>query len=101
MSNLTAKQERELLELRVELLRLKIAAEQLKRRQARAQQNAIDRNFMSALSLADGLPSGKLLWNTLLLPLNWRNRLLAGVGLFLWQVYRNVSSPSPRVRRRR
>ncbi|MGB4882950.1 MAG: hypothetical protein WBO82_07970 [Neisseria sp.] len=92
MSKLSTKEKRELLELQVELLHLKIAVEQLKKRKYYSQQNLLDTKFMSAFNLTEGLPSGKLLWNTLLLPLNWRKRLLVGSGLFLWQLYRDTQS---------
>ncbi|MDO1508883.1 MULTISPECIES: hypothetical protein [unclassified Neisseria] len=78
-------EERELLELKANLARLKIAAEQLKLRKEREQQKHIDSKFTQFVSLADGLPSSDLLWKSAFLPLRWKHRLLLGAGLVLWR----------------
>lgn len=93
---MTPEQQREILALQAQLVRLKIAAEYLKQQQARQQQSSIDSGFNKALSLGnaaigltDGLPSRRLLWNSVFLPLRWRHRLLVGAALLLWQYWRD------------
>ncbi|MDO5073037.1 Uncharacterised protein [Neisseria animaloris] len=80
-------EERELLELKANLARLKITAEQLKLRKARAQQKHIDSKFNQFVSLADGLPSSDLLWKSAFLPLRWKHRFMLGAGLVLWRLW--------------
>ncbi|MDO5640634.1 MAG: hypothetical protein Q4G28_12285 [Neisseria sp.] len=101
--SMTSKQQREILELQAQLARLKIAAEYLKQQQERQQQSSIDAGFNkvlgaanSALGLTDGLPSNRLLWNSVFLPLRWRQRLLVGVGLLLWQFWRDSAHDGTR-----
>lgn len=93
---MTSEQQREILELQAQLARLKIAAEYLKQQQARQQQSSIDAGFNKALSLTntaigftDGLPSRRLLWNSVFLPLRWRHRLILGSVLLLWKLWRD------------
>ncbi len=98
---MTSKEQRELLMLKAELLRLQIAAEQLQQRQRREQQHHIDSHFSHILNFTNGLPSGNVLWNTLMLPLSWRKRLLVSGGLVLWQLLRKDNgTPAGRQTRR-
>lgn len=85
-------EQREILELQVHLARLKIAAEYLK--QQREQQNLVDDGFnkvlgfaQAVIGLTSGLPSRRLLWSNVFLPLRWRQRLLAGAVLLLWKFW--------------
>ncbi len=89
-------EQREILELQVQLARLKIAAEYLKQQQARQQQSLVDDGFnralgftQTAIGFTDGLPSRRLLWNSVFLPLRWRQRLLVGTALLLWKFWRD------------
>ena len=89
MSRYTYQQERELLEMQAQLARLKIAAEYLQKRRAAEQQSLLDANFSTAVGLANGLPSGHLLWNSVFLPLRWKHRIAAAAALLLWQLWRD------------
>lgn len=89
------KEKRELLELEAQLIRLRIAAEYLKKQKLAREQKHVDAGFNQALGitktvfgLTKGLPSSKLLWNGLILPLRWRYRILAGVALVFWRLFR-------------
>ncbi|UOO81153.1 hypothetical protein LVJ83_09215 [Uruburuella testudinis] len=104
---INANEQRELLELQAQLTRLKIAAEYLKQQKAREQQSIIDSGFNKAvglthqaLSLSNGLPSSRLLWNSVFLPLRWRQRLLMGAALLLWKYWRDSQSSANRMMRK-
>lgn len=81
-------EERKLLEMQAELARLRITAQRLKKQQAGRRQGLIDSGFNTVVGLADGLPSQRLLWKSLLLPLSWKHRIITAAGLLVWQVWR-------------
>ncbi|MFV2028779.1 hypothetical protein [Neisseria sp. S1] len=93
---LSNKEKIALLELEAQLVRLRIAAEYLKKQKLTREQQRVDAGFNQALGitktafgLTKGLPSSRLLWNGLMLPVRWRYRILAGAALVLWQLFRD------------
>ena len=93
--------ERELIERQAQLARVKVAASYLKQRQEQAKQSELDSSFNYVLStfsqatkLSSGLPSNKLLWNTIFLPMKWQNRIWVAIGLLAWQMW--VNKPNKR-----
>lgn len=86
MSKSRFQEERELLSLQADLVRLKITL--AKRRQ---QQQASQAPPLAALvDSAEKLGTQPWLWKTVLLPSKWRHKLLLGGGLLLWQWWRDT-----------
>lgn len=75
-------EQRQLLELEADLMRLKITAQHLKMKKANEQHSSLD----TILGLTDIIPTHHLLRKSLLLPLGWKNRILAGAAYLLWKM---------------
>lgn len=84
----TRSEERKLLEMQAELLRLKITAAHLKTKKAKKQDNFLENSLGTVVSLADAVPSSNVLFKTFFLPLSWKYRIMAGTVLAAWKFSR-------------
>ncbi|WP_066568968.1 hypothetical protein [Snodgrassella sp. CFCC 13594] len=81
----TWQQQKELLNLKAEVVRLKLVSEQLKSRSSR-QQPTLD--WSRWLGMLDGIPLTGLAFKLLNKPKNWRNKIVLGAllsAITLWR----------------
>lgn len=84
-SRLSRKKERELIQLRSELLRLKYQAESLQQQAQQTRERERQNHFAQIMELAENLPLGGLAWKAVMLPNKWKHKLLVAVALILMQ----------------
>lgn len=91
MSKRNIREERELLELEIELARLKLAAAELKRRREQQADNQQDSIGHELLNLAGNASTKGLAWRAAALPVSLKHRLLLGAAFLAWEYWRNQS----------
>lgn len=87
-NDLSPQQQRELLELRITLLRLEIAAERLRHRQQQATQQQQEQSWLAAFQLLETLPSRHFMRHAARLPFAAKHRVGLGIVWWLWQQWR-------------
>lgn len=87
MSKSSIQEQRELLSLQADLVRLKMAVAQKRQQQEALGQT--DQLLTLLAGSAEKIGTRPLLWRAVLLPAKWRHRVLLGGALLLWQWWRN------------
>ena len=85
------RQERELLELEIELARLKLAAGELQRRREQQASRQSENIGQELLSLAGNASAKGLAWRAVTLPVSLKHRLLVCAAFLAWEYWRNQS----------
>ena len=88
MTKLSKREERELLELEIELARLKLAAGELQRQRLQQQRQQNESIGYELLELAGRASHSKFAWSAIMMPARWKSRLLVGAALLAWEYWR-------------
>ena len=91
MPKYNKQQERELLELEIELARLKLASGELRRRRTQQTSRHSESIGQELLSLAGNASAKGLAWRAVTLPVSLKHRLLVGAAFLAWEYWRNQS----------
>ncbi|EGY53678.1 hypothetical protein [Neisseria shayeganii] len=88
-SDLDLKEQRELLALKADLVRLKIALAKRQQQMEDARQVSSALPLAPLISGAEKLYAQPLLWKLALWPSRWKHKLLLGGALMAWQWWRS------------